>query len=293
MAAEKIRVIFVAQGRETSIDVDPSAAVGEVVRMALERLDIDGGGSVEWSARTAEGRILDGGKSLIEGGIGGPARLYISGGPGRSALATASFAVTAGDTERRNMEFKKSMPWKDLKCVLTRTIMAMANLKGGGTIIIGIGEGPGKTTDYEGMSREDFDTYNPDDIVSFVNEYAEPSVTVVAHKITRHEKHYVVLDIEEFDEVPIVCKKDGRKTCKNHLRRGSIYHRPRRKVESTDRFDYADMRELVSLAVAKQHALMHQQCAELYGTGGVPPTSHAPSGREDPPAKPIKEGGGF
>ena len=261
--------------------------------MALERLDIDGGGSVEWRARTAEGRILDGGKSLIEGGIGGPAKLYISGGPGRGALATASFAVAAGDTERRNMEFKKSMPWKDLKCVLTRTIMAMANLKGGGTVIIGIGEGQGKTTDYAGMSREDFDTYNPDDIASFVNEYAEPSVTVVAHKITSHEKYYVVLDIEEFDEVPIVCKKDGRKTCKNHLRRGSIYHRPRRKVESTDRFDYADMRELVSLAVAKQHALMHRQCAELYGTGGVPPTFRAPDGREDSPVKPTKEGGGF
>ena len=55
-------------------------------------------------------------------------------------------------------------------------------------------------------------------------------------------------------------------------------------MESTNRFDYADMHEPVSLAAAKQHALMHQQCAELYGMGGaVPIASRAPgakSGRE-------------
>ena len=283
MAAEKMRITFVAQGREVNIDMDPSAPIGEAVRMALEKMGIDGG-LVEWRARTAEGRILDSGKSLIEGGIGGPERLYIGMGLGQSAIAAAVLAATTGDTERRNMEFKESMPWKDLRCVLTRTIMAMANLKGGGTIVIGIKEGPSRTTDRVGMSRADFDTYNPDDIASFVNEYAEPSVNVVPHKIVSSGNHYVVLDVEEFDEVPIVCKKDGRKSCKDHLRRGSVYHRPKRKVESTDRFDYADMRELVSLAATKQHTLMHQQCAELYGTAGTATlTSSGPgakSGRE-------------
>lgn len=284
MAAEKTRITFVAQGRAVDIDMDPSVPTGEAVRIALEKLGIDGG-LVEWSARTAEGRVLDSGKSLIEGGIGGPARLYIGEGLGRSAPAAAAAAAATGDMERRNMEFKESAPWKDLRCVLTRTIMAMANLKGGGTIIIGIKEGPGKTTDHAGMGRADFDTYNPDDIASFVNEYAEPSVSVVPHRITRRGKRYVVLDVEEFDEVPIICKKDGRKSCRDHLRRGSVYHRPKRKVESTDRFDYADMRELVSLAAAKQHALMHRQCAELYGMGSAAPplASGAPgakSGRE-------------
>ena len=284
MAAEKTSITFVVHGREVTVDMDPSVPIGEAVRTALEKMGIDDG-PVEWKARTAEGGILDSGKSLIEGGISGPARLYVGGGLGRSALAAAAaFAAAAGDTERRSMEFKESAPWKDLRCVLTRAIMAMANLKGGGTIIVGIKEGPGRTTEHVGMRREDFDTYNPDDIASFVNEYAEPSVSVVPHKIVSHGKRYVVLDVEEFDEVPIVCKKDGRKSCRNHLRRGSVYHRPRRKVESTDRFDYADMREPVSLAATKQHTLMHQQCAELYGMGGaVPIASRAPgakSGRE-------------
>ena len=280
MAAEKMRITFVAQGRETSVDVDPSASVGEVIQIALERLDIDGGGSVEWSARTAEGRILDGGKSLIEEGLAGLTRLYI-GEHGSGADDADVIADMAGDKERRDMEFKESTPWKDLKCVLTRTIMAMANLSGGGEIIIGIKEVPGRRPDLVGMSKEDFDSYNPDDIASFVNEYAEPSVDVVPRKITSRGKHYVVLDVEEFNEIPIICKKDGRKSCKDHLRRGSIYHRPRHKVESTDRFDHADMRELVGFAATKQHALMHQQCAELYGMGYGGPSPQSPGASGD------------
>ena len=269
MAGKDVRITFVVQGREVAIDADSSGTTRDAIRLALEKFGADGD-SGEWTARTTEGRALDNGKSLIEGGIDSPTKLYIGPKPssGTGSGGTDKIVEMAGGAERRSVEFKESTAWKDMRCVLTRTIMAMANLKGGGKIIIGVKEGPGKTPDPVGMTRADFDSYNQDDIASFVNEYAEPSVAVMPRKITSGGKHYVILDVSEYDEVPIVCKKDGRKACAGHLRRGSIYHRPKRKVESTDRFDYSDMRELVDRAATKQHALMHRQCTELYGMGG-------------------------
>lgn len=38
----------------------------------------------------------------------------------------------------------------------------------------------------------------------------------------------------------------------------------------------ADMRELAGFAATKQHALMHQQCAGMYGTGSGAPPPRAP-----------------
>lgn len=287
MEAEKKEIAFVVRGREVIVDVDPSGPMGDGVRLALEKLGIDAGPDM-WNARTVEGRVLNMGKSPIEEGVGKLAKIYLDGGPDATKIKDIT-----GLRERRNVEFKESTPWTNLRCVLTRTIMAMANLKGGGRIIIGVKEDSSKTPVPVGMTKEDIDSYNQDDISSFVNEYAEPSVVVVPHKRAYGGKEYVILDVEEFDEVPIVCKKDGRKSCEGHLRRGSIYHRPRRKVESTDRFDYADMRELVDLAAIKQHKVMHEQCAELYGTASGAP-SRAPGPVANPRgAKYDKEGGGF
>lgn len=292
IVAEKKTIGFVVEGGEVNVDVELSRPTGESIGLALGMLGI-GGSSDKWTARSSEGRILDNRKSLIEEGIAEPARIYLSWRFGRGGADIVKIAEMTGGVERRDLEFKKSKAWTDLKCVLTRTVMAMANLKGGGKIIIGISEGPSKAPVFEGMSKEDFDSYNPDDVASFVNEYAEPSVAVVPLKKTYGGKHYVILDVKEFDEVPIVCKKDGRKLCKNHLRRGSVYHRPKRKVESTDRFEYADMRELVHLAATKQHRLMHQQCDELYDTSSeAVPRAPSPGG-DLLGAKYDKEGKGF
>lgn len=287
MEVKKTEIAFVVQGREVKIGADPSSPTGENVRLALEKLGI-AADSEKWSVRTTEGRILSNDKSLIEEGIDKPSKLYLA-----RRVSITTIAEVIGLAEQRSIEFKESTAWTSIKCVLTRTIMAMANLKGGGKIVIGVREDPNKDPVAVGMSKEDFDSYNQDDIASFVNEYAEPSVVVAPRKLTDEGKRYVVLNVEEFSEVPIVCKKDGRKTCKDHLRRGSIYHRPKRKVESTDRFDYADMRELVGLAAIKQHRLMHQQCAELYGTISKASPRTSRSDGESHSAKYSKEGEGF
>ena len=169
----------------------------------------------------------------------------------------------AGRSEGRHLEFKRGAAWKTLRCILARTIMAMSNLRYGRKIVIGVEEGPDKTAVLVGMSKAESNGYNLDDIMSFVNEYAEPPIGIAMRKAARSERHFVILDVREFRDVPIVCKRDGKRSCSDHLRRGSIYHRPSHRTESTDRFEPADMRELVQLAATKQHHRMHRQCAIL------------------------------
>ena len=82
MAPQKEKIAFVIQGEEVNVEVDLSRPAGEDVRMALEKAGI-GGDHGEWRARTVDGRTLDGGRSLIDGGVDGPTRLYLNRGPGR------------------------------------------------------------------------------------------------------------------------------------------------------------------------------------------------------------------
>lgn len=82
MASPMERITFVIQGVEVNVEVDPSGSTSEDIRLALKEAGI-GGEPGEWKARTADGRILDGDKSLIDERVDKPARLYLNKGPGR------------------------------------------------------------------------------------------------------------------------------------------------------------------------------------------------------------------
>lgn len=82
MAAQRENITFVIQGEEVNVEVDPSRPTGEDIRLALKESGI-GDDPGEWKARTVDGRILDGGKSLIDEGVDGTTRLYLNKGPGR------------------------------------------------------------------------------------------------------------------------------------------------------------------------------------------------------------------
>ena len=73
---------FQIQGRPHATNVDLGNNVDVDIGKALREAGITGGPG-EWTARTEGGDVLDGGKSLIEQGIGGPTTLILSHGPGR------------------------------------------------------------------------------------------------------------------------------------------------------------------------------------------------------------------
>ena len=84
-------------------------------------------------------------------------------------------------------------------------------------------------------------------------------------KAARSESRFAVMDASVFKEAPIVCKEDGRSSCRGCPRRALIRRRPRLEAESADRLESADMREPVHPAAAKRHRRMHRRRAWPYG----------------------------
>lgn len=152
-------------------------------------------------------------------------------------------------SEERNIEYKGSMNWNDIntKIKVVKTAMSMANLKDGGFMIFGVEEDDTGICRATGMDLEDADSFNQDDVMDYVNKYADPYVELKVERVELNENVFIVIQISEFEELPVICKKNGEK-----LYRGSIYTRPRRKNESVPISSQTEMRELIERAVDKR-----------------------------------------
>ena len=123
-------------------------------------------------------------------------------------------------------EFKGPGPISDrqLFAQITKAVLGMTNRRDGGRVIIGVEDNSG-TPNPIGLTKPDIDTWKYDDVAAKLAEYADPSVSFDL-KIEKHNgKDYVILYIGEFNDIPILCKKDY----SDVLRKGACYVRPRRK----------------------------------------------------------------
>ncbi len=84
-------------------------------------------------------------------------------------------------TEDRNLEYKRSFLWKqkpekETMAKVTKTIIAMSNLRDGGHIVIGVAEQADQIRRYrpEGVYPEHLRALNQDNVSDFVRAYAEP-----------------------------------------------------------------------------------------------------------------------
>jgi len=153
-------------------------------------------------------------------------------------------------TEERNLEYKSSMSWNDIstKTKVVIACLAIANIPDGGTLIFGEDEISKGVFKANGMREEEADSFNQDDISNYVNGYADPYVDIKVNRENDDGKAFIIIQIQEFSELPVVCKKDGDKG----IRIGAIYTRPRRKVESVPVPSQNEMREIIDLAVDKK-----------------------------------------
>lgn len=87
--------------------------------------------------------------------------------------------VTALDLcqESRDVDFKESASWSNLQIHIVRTSMAMANLRDGGIIVVGVSERGGSWS-LDGISTQHLTTYDEDNVNDFVNKYASPTIRV-------------------------------------------------------------------------------------------------------------------
>lgn len=131
---------------------------------------------------------------------------------------------------------------------VARAAMAMGNLRDGGLVCIGIDESrmtemqPGLDANHlAGWS--DFDNVN-----DALARYSDPPVDFQLHTFTLSSgATIVVIEVQEFNDVPHLCKKDY----PGELQRGMAYVRPRGKPQSVSVPTENEMRTLIGLATTK------------------------------------------
>jgi len=173
--------------------------------------------------------------------------------------------------EERHLEFKRSIAWEgDVRAKVTKSIMALANLRDGGWIVIGKEEQPDRSFKAVGMSVEDYDSFDPDGVKAFVYGRAKPPVNLQVLKIEYQDRKFVLIKVMEFDEVPIICQK----SYDDILHSGNIYVRSKSKPESIRVPSDAEMREIIEIAIDKGVSKFVQR---LQRTGVWAPKAQTPT----------------
>lgn len=161
--------------------------------------------------------------------------------------------------ETRGVEFKEPGARSDkfFLAKVARGVLGMANRRDGGQVIIGV-EDNGRILAPMGLSTDQMRSWQSyDDVLASINEYASPSVNLERHFLRFEEHDIVILQVVEFEEIPVLCREEyqspkvkGRDRAPM-LRRGACYVRSRHKPETSEIPSEEDMRELLDLAIEK------------------------------------------
>lgn len=151
--------------------------------------------------------------------------------------------------EQRSVEFKGAGPRtnKQLLVQVIRAALGMTNHRDGGIIIVGIDENGEGQPQITGLSQEDLKTWGYDALADSLAEYADPTIPFDVEIVDYKSSKFVVIHVQEFIDVPIICKK----SYPDVLRAGACYVRPRRKPETSEPPTHADMQDLLNLAIEK------------------------------------------
>jgi hypothetical protein len=132
---------------------------------------------------------------------------------------------------------------------VVRAALAMGNLPDKGRVCIGI-DNDKMAAMQPGLDATQFaERSNSDAVAAAFAEYADPPLELsIWPRSLSSGAQVVVIDVEEFRDIPHFCKKDY----PGVLRRGALYVRPRGKPESVEVSAPTELREVVELATEKQ-----------------------------------------
>ena len=151
--------------------------------------------------------------------------------------------------ESQGVDFKESAPWTSLKWRITKTTLAMGNLRDGGIIIVGVSE-RGDSWEIAGISEEDRSTYDVDTIIDQTNSFVSPHADLAIVILEYHGKKFLTLQVNEFLETPLVCKKNG--PAESGLVEGAVYLRTPGMARTTRITNASQMHDLLELAAEKR-----------------------------------------
>ena len=127
---------------------------------------------------------------------------------------------------------------------LVKDILSMANIIDGGRIVIGVED---ETFHRQGLTEEQIQTYNIDIMRDGIAPFADPRVEFRCEIVAdRDGRHYAIIDVSPFDDIPVICKREGA-----DVHAGTIYFRSRSRRPQSARVDNSsDMRDIIERSAA-------------------------------------------
>ncbi len=163
--------------------------------------------------------------------------------------------------ETQSIEIKAAMAWDHLK--LAKDILALANFRDGGYIIIGIDD---QSFTRHGITPEIRATYQIETMRDQIARYADPYVEFhISFPRDSSGKEYVAIEVAPFRDTPVICRKDSTDTCA-----GVIYYRSsNRRIESAPVSNSYDMQDIIFAAVARTRMRLQDLGAQLVNSSNA------------------------
>ena len=156
--------------------------------------------------------------------------------------------------ETRDTEFKESQPYENLRWKLMKSCMAMANLRDGGLIVLGVSERNGRP-EATGIQPLHEATYNQDDLIALVNRHAKPPVSLRLRFVAHNDIRFIGLEVEAASPGPIICFRDTPPEAGDaRMYEGNIPVRSLDRIATTRLVNAELMAELVEIAAEKRAA---------------------------------------
>ncbi len=159
--------------------------------------------------------------------------------------------------ELLNVEFKPPGLRTDrlLFHLVARAAIGMANRRDGGRVVIGVRETAGKF-ERVGLTAEELESWRYEHLADALAPLTDPPVIFDVDVRSYKNMAFVLVEVTEFEDVPIICRRNYPRSVrhgeKRILRKGGLYVRPRRKPETSEVEDQADLRDLLDLATEKR-----------------------------------------
>lgn len=171
-----------------------------------------------------------------------------------------------------DVDFKRSASWNDLQWKITRTAIAMGNLRDGGIIVVGVAQRD-DAWHLDGVSNEHGETYDTDKVADQFNKYISPHIRFDLVEVAYLAKRFIVIAAHEFTDTPLVCKKTA--PSPKDLEKGCVYIRPFGGRPQTTKVTTAEeMHDLLELAAEKRARRILEVSRRVGLIPGISSTEH-------------------
>lgn len=162
--------------------------------------------------------------------------------------------------ELSQIEFKRNADFQSLQYRIAKTAMAMANLRDGGMIIVGVAQNDERHFVIEGIDTTNEASFVQETVYEFVNRYASPPVELRVLPIEYDTKRFIIIDIQPFERTPVVCKRNTPDTtsANDRMRAGDFFVRTGSPVSTQRVQSEAMMHEVLEFAVIRRVAEMQR-----------------------------------